>query len=40
MRNAYAKATIDGKITYVKIVLICKCGKFIPDEEGLTKLPD
>lgn len=40
MRNAYSQATIERKQTSVKVGLVCKCGKFIEDEEGLAKLPD
>lgn len=40
MRNAYAKATVDGKVTSVKIGLVCKCGAFAPDKDGLDKLSD
>ncbi|WP_281085359.1 hypothetical protein [Methanosarcina acetivorans] len=39
MRNVYVKATVDGKSDIVKVGLVCKCENFIPDEEGLDKLP-
>jgi RNase P subunit RPR2 len=40
MQNAYVQTKVNGVRTSVKVGLICKCGWFLKDKEGLEKIAE